>query len=121
MAPLRAQELPANQRLNVLALCVIRSHLALRGLGPRARSCGYVPSLQKLTGERLEIAARFGDVAAVGVRIRCGMSRDTSRQDFLHLRLEIGSLIGGAGRPDLNEERRRADCQETTEGFESLR
>src|SRR5690242_17765876 len=58
IAPLHTQELPADQGLNVLALCGTRSGAELRWRGYRTCGCRYAPSLQKLTRERLEIGAR---------------------------------------------------------------
>lgn len=50
-APLHAQELPANQGLNVLALCGTRSDPELRRRGHRTCRCRDAPSLQKLPRE----------------------------------------------------------------------
>lgn len=121
IAPLHTQELPADQGLNVLALCGTRSGAELRWRGYRTCGCRYAPSLQKLTRERLEIGARSGDVVALSACVGRGMGHDTSRKDLLHLRLKVGALIGRAGRAYLNEDSRRADCQEATEGLERLR
>lgn len=58
---------------------------------------------------------------ALSVRMGRGMGRDASRKNLLYLRLQVRSMIGRAGGAGLDQESGRADCEETTEGFASLR